>query len=83
MKIHEIAKQLNVNSKEVLERTQKMGIDVKSHLNSVSEEVAQKIIDSFKTKEADNKNKIANKEKKNKKDTRSCNNKKRSDFYRR
>ena len=51
IKIHEIAKELGVNSKEVLEKAKKLGIEVKSHLSSVDEEIAKKIRGSFKEKE--------------------------------
>ena len=48
MKIHEIAKKLDLNSKEVLEKAKKLGIEVKSHLSAVSDEEAKKILDSYK-----------------------------------
>ena len=51
IKIHEIAKELGVNSKEVLEKAKKLGIEVKSHLSSVDEEIANKIRGGFKEKE--------------------------------
>lgn len=54
IKIHEIAKKLDLTSKEIIERATKLGIDVKNHLSSVEEEVAKKIEDSIK--ELKNKN---------------------------
>ena len=48
IKIHEIAKELNLTSKEIIERATKLGIDVKNHLSSVEEDVAKKLKDSFK-----------------------------------
>ena len=42
IKIHEIAKKLDLTSKEIIERATKLGIDVKNHLSSVEEEVAKK-----------------------------------------
>lgn len=51
IKIHEIAKELNLTSKEIIERATKLGIDVKNHLSSVEEDVAKKIKDSFKKAE--------------------------------
>lgn len=82
MKIHEIAKKLNVNSKEVLERAKKLGLDVKSHLSAVNDEVAKKILDSFQTAKNEN-SKVAKKED-NKKDknNRTCNYQERSNYYR-
>ena len=50
IKIHEIAKELGVNSKEVLEKARNIGIEVKSHLSSVDEETASKIRNNFKAK---------------------------------
>ena len=51
IKIHEIAKELGVNSKEVVEKAKELGIEVKSHLSSVDEANASKIKESFKTKQ--------------------------------
>ena len=49
IKIHEIAKELNITSKEVLEKAKELGIEAKSHLSGVEETEAQKIRDSFST----------------------------------
>ena len=43
IKIHELAKKLNKQSKEVMDVANKLGLDVKSHLNTVDEEIAKKI----------------------------------------
>ena len=43
IKIHEIAKKLNLTSKEVLEVAKKLNIEAKSHLSSVEQEEADKI----------------------------------------
>lgn len=43
IKIYEIAKKLDLTSKEVLEMAQKLNIQVKSHMSSVEEEEAKKI----------------------------------------
>ena len=43
IKIYEIAKKLNLTSKEVLDVAQKLNIDVKSHLSGVEEDAAKKI----------------------------------------
>lgn len=50
IKIHEIAKKLNLNSKEVLDRAQSLGIEAKTHLSGVEESEAQKIEESFSAK---------------------------------
>ncbi|MBO4816311.1 MAG: translation initiation factor IF-2 [Clostridia bacterium] len=47
IKIHEIAKKLGLNSKEVLEKALELGIEVKTHMSSVSEEEAKKIESKF------------------------------------
>ena len=47
IKIHEIAKKLGVNSKDVLEKAQELGLDVKSHMSSVDEADAKKIESKF------------------------------------
>ena len=74
MKIHEIAKKLNVNSKEVLERAKELGFEVKSHLSAVNDEIAKKLLDSFQPTKSTN-NKVAKKEKedhKKEKNNRAC-----------
>ena len=47
IKIHEIAKELGLNSKEVIQRANELGMNVTSHLSAVEEDVAQKIKDSL------------------------------------
>jgi len=49
VKIHEIAKNLNLTSKEVLERAKELNMDVKTHLSSIDESEAKKLEDSLKT----------------------------------
>ena len=50
IKIHEIAKKLGLNSKEVLDRAKELGMDVKTHLSGVEESEARKIEESFSSK---------------------------------
>ena len=57
VKIHEIAKKLGLTSKEVLEKAQKLKIDVKSHMSGVEEEEAKKIENSFSKSEEQNQKK--------------------------
>ena len=52
IKIHEIAKKLGVNSKDVLEKTQELGLDVKTHMSSVDESEAKKIEAKFSNSNA-------------------------------
>ncbi len=51
LKIHEIAKELGIESKEIIEKAKTIGIDITSHLSSVDENIAQKIKQSFKKTE--------------------------------
>ena len=43
IKIHEIAKKLNLTSKEILEIAKKLNIEAKSHLSGVEDDEAKKI----------------------------------------
>ncbi len=75
IKIHEIAKKLNLTSKEIIEIAKKIGIEVKNHLSSINEEEAKRIEERVKkdNEEAKKKNKkeVANSmEKKNKKENK-------------
>lgn len=48
MKIHELAKELDVNSKELLEKVQAMGIEAKSHMSSLSDIDAKAVKNTIK-----------------------------------
>ena len=48
IKIHEIAKELGLTSKQIIEKANSLGIEVSSHLSSVDEKQAKSIKDSFK-----------------------------------
>ena len=48
IKLYDIAKELNLTSKEVLEIAKKLNLNVKSHLSAVDEAEAQRIKDSAK-----------------------------------
>ena len=52
MKVHELAKKLNLNSKEVLARAKELKIDVKSHLSNLEDDECAKIEASYKTPSA-------------------------------
>ena len=43
IKIHELAKKLGLNSKEVIDKAMELGIEAKTHLSSIDEEDAKKI----------------------------------------
>lgn len=49
-RLHEIAKEIGKTSKEVVEQAKNLGLDVKSHASSVSEEDAKKIVSTFTEK---------------------------------
>lgn len=51
IKVHELAKKLNVNSKEVIEKAETLGIKVKSHLSTITNEEAEKITKSMGTED--------------------------------
>ena len=50
IKIYEIAKELNVDNKEVIDVANKIGLAIKSHLSAVEEDEAKKIRDNFNKK---------------------------------
>lgn len=50
IKIHEIAKELGLASKEVVERANALSIEAKSHLSGITEEEAKKLRESFQKK---------------------------------
>ena len=52
IKIYDIAKKLNLTSKEVLEEAKKMNIEAKSHLSAIDEEEAKKIESKLSKKDA-------------------------------
>ena len=69
IKIHEIAKELDLTSKEVIEKANSLGIKVSSHLSSVQDEDANKIREAYgsQTSKGDNKKKKEEKMTDNKK----------------
>ena len=79
-KIFEIAKDLNVDNKTIIDTANKLGIKVTSHLNTVSEEDEAKIVANFKSKppinEGSNKkgNQKENMSKKDKEDNKNSKN---------
>ena len=56
IKIHEIAKKIGLTSKEIIEKANELGINVKSHLSSIEEEQAEKIEKSFANKKESKRN---------------------------
>ncbi len=62
IKIHEIAKKLNLTSKEVLDIANKLNIEAKSHLSGVEEEEAKRIEEAITKKNTGTKKVVENKE---------------------
>ena len=51
IKIHELAKEIGLTSKEILEKAAELGIEAKTHMSSVEESDAQKIKAVYNKKE--------------------------------
>ena len=64
IKVHELAKEINVTSNDILNMAKKLKIELKSHLSSITEEDAKKIKDSL-VNNAKNKKKVNMKDSKN------------------
>ena len=70
IKIHEIAKKLNLTSKEVLDIANKLNIEAKSHLSGVEEEEAKRIEEAITKKMTGTKKENKEAKKDTKKDTK-------------
>ena len=68
IKIHELAKKLNKASKEVMDIANKLGLDVKSHLNMIEDSEAKKIEKELLSNKKMEKNKATQKQEENKKE---------------
>ena len=51
MKIHELAKELNIVSKELVSIANELGANVKNHLSTIDEQMVEKIKNKIKNKE--------------------------------
>ena len=69
IKLYDIAKELNLTSKEVLELAKKLNIDAKSHLSAVDEADAVKIRENAKNFKPKKEEKKAEKAKNEKNET--------------
>jgi len=69
IKLYDIAKELNLTSKEVLELAKKLNIDAKSHLSSVDEADAEKIRENAKNFKSKKEEKKVEKSKNDKNET--------------
>ena len=54
MKLYELAKEMDVSSKELLEQAKEMGINIKSHLSVISDEDVKNLKDKYQRKGASN-----------------------------
>ena len=51
LKVHELAKELGLESKQLIAKAKEVGIEVTSHLSSLEEEQVSKIKEIFEKKE--------------------------------
>ena len=63
IRVYEIAKQLNISSKELIKILADFGIEVHSHMSSLDDEEAQLIIDYYTTDDSKDANDIKSKDK--------------------
>ena len=47
MRVHELAKELNLNNKDLIDRLLKLGIQVKNHMSTLTESTVQKVRQQF------------------------------------
>lgn len=59
IKLHELAKELGATSKELLERAKKLGIEVKSHMSTLTEKDIAQIKGDFSAEKASGENRSA------------------------
>lgn len=52
LRIHELAKELNINSKIIIEKVKEYGVEASSHMSTVDADTANKIRNIYKPKEA-------------------------------
>ena len=52
LKVHELAKKIGVQNSEMIEKLNKMGIEVKSHLTILDEEIVNRVLGTTKKSEA-------------------------------
>ena len=64
MKVHELAKEMGLTSKEVIEKANQLGIEVKSHLSAMEAEDIKKLKNSFSSEKQTGVSSFPEKEKK-------------------
>lgn len=50
-RVHEVAKELNIESKEIIQQLSKMGVKVKSHMSTLEDNEAEQVLNHFKHQE--------------------------------
>ena len=68
LKVHELAKELGLESKELIKKAKEVGIEVTSHLSSLEEEQIQKIKNIFENKGVKSQKSMEQEKNKEKKD---------------
>ncbi len=68
IKIHELAKKMNKQSKEVMEVANRLGLDIKSHLSTIDEETANRIEKELTGKKSEKTNNATQKQEETKKE---------------
>ena len=53
MKVYELAKKMGIKNSEMIEKLNKIGIEVKSHLSTIEEDVANKFLAKSSSKKQD------------------------------
>ena len=54
-RVHALAKELNVTSKELIERINSLNIEVKNHMSTLNAEEERKVVNSYKKTTTPNK----------------------------
>lgn len=54
-RVHALAKELNVTSKELIERISSLNIEVKNHMSTLNAEEEKRVVNSYRNKSTPNK----------------------------
>ena len=57
MRVHELAKELNMNNKDLIERLLKLGVQVKNHMSTLTELTVQKVRTACRSKDGEGRRK--------------------------
>ncbi len=53
-RVHALAKELNVTSKELIERINSLNIEVKNHMSTLNAEEEKRVVNSYRNKSTPN-----------------------------